>query len=98
MLDKSSPISLKVTHRTITTARNLSFRDGLKMELRIAVNFVGTADFKEGVRAVLIDKDFKPNWSKKSIYDVTDEDVDKFFKLIPAPLELRFRERVHNKL
>lgn len=98
ILNKNSPISLKVTHRTITTAKNLSFRNGLKMELRVAVNFVGTSDFKEGVRAVLIDKDFKPKWSKKSIYDVTDEDVEKFFKMIPAPYELKFKERIRNKL
>lgn len=98
ILKKLSPISLKVTHRCMTTARNLSFRDGLKMEHRVAVNFVNTDDFKEGVRAILIDKDFKPKWSKKSIYDVKDEDVDKFFKLAPAQYELIFKERVHSKL
>lgn len=98
ILKKNSPISLKVTHLSLTTARNLSMRDCLKMEMIICVNFVGDSDFEEGIRAVLLDKDFKPKWSKKSIYDVRKEDVEKFFKPIPEPYKLRFRERVKNHL
>lgn len=36
-------------------------------------------DFYEGVRAQLIDKDGKPQWSRQ-LQDVTKEEVDKFFK------------------
>ncbi|XP_037052240.1 3-hydroxyisobutyryl-CoA hydrolase, mitochondrial-like [Bradysia coprophila] len=97
-LKKNSPTSLKVAHRAITTGRNLSMRDCLKMELRISVNFVGVGDFREGVRAILVDKDFKPQWSKNSIYEVTKEDVDRFFKSIPELYELRFRNRVASRL
>lgn len=97
-LQRNSPISLKVTHRSITAGKNISLRDCLKMEMRVVVNHTGCSDFKEGVRAILIDKDFKPKWSRKSIYDVTKEDVDRFFKPLPEPYELRFEENVNSKL
>lgn len=93
ILKRNSPTSLKITHRSITTGRNICLRDCLKMEMHIVVNHTTEDnDFKEGVRAVLIDKDFKPRWSRKSIYDVTKEDVDKFFKPVTNRNELRFEE------
>lgn len=97
-LKRNSPISLKVTHRSITAGKNIALRDCLKMEMRLVVNHTAGSDFKEGVRAILIDKDFKPKWSRKSIYDVTKEDVDRFFKPLPEPYELRFEENVNSKL
>lgn len=39
---------------------------------------IAAADFREGIRAVLIDKDNKPNWSK-ALDQVKQEDVDKYF-------------------
>lgn len=97
-LKRNSPTSLKITHRSITTGKNISLRDCLKMEMRLVVNHTEGSDFKEGVRAVLIDKDFKPKWSRKSIYDVTVDDVERFFKPLPKPYELRFEGDVACKL
>ena len=37
-------------------------------------------DFYEGVRAILVDKDFKPKWSPNKIEDVTDKLVSSHFK------------------
>lgn len=98
ILKRNSPTSLKVTHRSITTGRNISLRDCLKMEMRVVVNYTEGSEFKEGVRAVLIDKDFKPKWSRKSIYDVTEKDVERFFKVIPEQYELIFEDTLPNKL
>lgn len=97
-LKRNSPTSLKITHRSLTTGKNISLRDCLKMEMRLVVNHTESSDFKEGVRAVLIDRDFKPKWSRKSIYDVTGDDVERFFKPLPKPYELRFEENVDCKL
>lgn len=98
ILKRNSPTSLKITHRILTTGKSLSLRDGLKLEMRLVVNHSEGNDLKEGVRAVLIDKDFKPKWSRKSIYDVTDEDVERFFNPLPKQYELTFEETVKNKL
>lgn len=97
-LDRKSPTALKVTHRSITKGRNMSLRDCLKMEMRLAIHHANGRDFKEGVRAVLVDKDFKPKWSRKSIHDVTEEDVEKFFKPLPEAYDLKFEETIKYKL
>lgn len=87
-LNKMSPISLKVVHRSLQMAKTLSLQDCLKMEFRLAIHHNAKSDLKEGARAVLIEKDFKPKWSRKSIYDVTEEDVARFFQLLSDGDEL----------
>ena len=37
-------------------------------------------DFKEGIRAVLVDKDGAPQWNPSTIDDVTDESIDCYFQ------------------
>ena len=87
-LKRMSPTSLKVTHRSINLGRNLSMRECLKMELRLVHNHITLpSDLKEGCRAVLIDKDNKPNWNPKTLTEVTDEHVRSFFKFIPEEYE-----------
>lgn len=99
ILNVKSPTSLKVSHRSITTGRNIPLRDCLKMEMCLTMNYsIGGGDVKEGVRAVLVGKDLKPIWSRKSIYDVTDEDVERFFEPVPKKYELTFEEIIKNKL
>lgn len=89
-LNRMSPISLKVCHRSLLIAKHLSLQDCLKMEFRLAVHHNTKSDLQEGARAVLIEKDFKPKWSRKSIYDVTEDDVARFFERLPETDELVF--------
>ncbi|CRK88952.1 CLUMA_CG002549, isoform A [Clunio marinus] len=89
-LNKMSPTSLKVVHRSFLLGKNLSLRDCLRMEFRLVLHSHIKSDFKEGVRAMLIDKDNKPKWSRKTIYDVTKDDVDRFFQPSPDGDELTF--------
>lgn len=94
VLNKMSPTSLKVTHRSITNGKKLPLHECLKMEFRLAVNHaVLESDFREGTRAVLVDKDNKPKWNPAKIQDVKPEHVDKFFKPIPDGEELTFESR-----
>lgn len=95
-LSRKLPTSLKVSHRSLTTGRNISLRDCLKLEMLLTVNYVGNKDLKEGCRALLIEKDFKPKWNRKSIYDVTEDDVQICFK--PNGHELQFVETLKCKL
>ena len=41
---------------------------------------VEIGDFFEGVRAMLVDKDRKPNWKPKNIQDVDETRVNLFFE------------------
>jgi enoyl-CoA hydratase len=45
---------------------------------------VRTHDFREGVRALLIDKDNTPQWDPPSPAEVTDAMLDELFAPLPA--------------
>lgn len=93
-LNKMSPTSLKVTLRSLINGKKLPLRDCLKMEFCTAIHFViESKDFREGTRAVLIDKDFKPKWNPPRLTEVTEEHVARFFKPLPDGDELTFETR-----
>jgi hypothetical protein len=48
----------------------------VKWELILALQSVRHPDFSEGIRAMVIDKDFKPKWQHDSVNDVTDEWIE----------------------
>lgn len=92
-LNKMSPTSLKVSHRTIKSGRKMPARDCLKMEYLVCINHFENSDLKEGCRAILIDKDFKPNWNPKTIQEVSEANVARFFKPLADGDELTFESR-----
>ena len=47
-------------------------------------------DFKEGVRALLVDKDGSPVWSPASLQDVSDAEIQKYFANLETSKELSF--------
>ena len=74
-----SPISLKVTHRQLRLGASLSFGQAMTMEFRLSQRFCAAPDFREGVRAAVIDKDRNPQWRPASLADVGEADVDAYF-------------------
>lgn len=79
-LSKKSPTSLKVTLEQIRrggVAKN--FAETMQMEYRMSQHFALGHDFPEGVRALLVDKDHKPNWDPDKIEDVSDSLVKSYF-------------------
>ena len=60
---KKSPIACKVSLKLLDESPyQLHFVDEMRMEYGVMVRLIHHPDFKEGVRALLIDKDNKPNW------------------------------------
>ena len=58
-----SPMACKVSLKLLVESPyQLHFVDEMRMEYGIMVRLIHHPDFKEGVRALLIDKDNKPNW------------------------------------
>ena len=49
-------------------------------------------DAKEGIRAMLVEKDKKPIWRHKSIGEVSNEEVDRLFTLRYGPSYDTFNE------
>lgn len=79
-LREKSPTSMKVTLKLLRTARkSSSLKDTLVQEYRAALTVFESAEFVEGVRAAIIDKDRKPKWSPADITDVTDDIVARYF-------------------
>ncbi len=75
-----SPTSLKVTLRALHEAQSLpSLEACLEQEYRLAMVFMRSHDFREGVRAAVIDKDRHPAWDPRTLADVTAGAIDLFF-------------------
>jgi len=83
-MKSKSPLSMKVTHRQLSTGGSLSFEECMKLEWRACNRFAKTPDFYEGVRALLIDKDNKPNWQPATLADVSTDLVESYFAPLPG--------------
>lgn len=58
------PVTAALTHALYHKVTNLSLEQVLYLETNVAVHCAANPDFKEGVRALLIDKDRNPQWSR----------------------------------
>ena len=85
-----SPMACKVSLKLLVESPyQLHFVDEMRMEYGIMVRLIHHPDFREGVRALLIDKDNKPNWHPTNPAVIGDADVAAFFE--PLPLEEQWR-------
>jgi enoyl-CoA hydratase len=85
ILNEKSPRGMVVTLRLLRLARGASMLEQcLVREYRAALEVFKSDDFREGVRAAVIDKDRNPKWSPARIEDVTSEMVAPYFAEIGA--------------
>ena len=84
-----SPTSLKITLRQLTIGRDYDLDAALALEYRLTQHIMAGHDFYEGVRAMLIDRDRKPQWRPATLVEVTNSMVDAHFTPI-GDRELRF--------
>jgi enoyl-CoA hydratase len=79
-LQTKSPTSLKVALKLLRMARaSASLEQCLVDEYRAALQVFESADFVEGIRAAVIDKDRNPQWQPARIEEVTPQIIDKYF-------------------
>jgi enoyl-CoA hydratase len=91
-LGEKSPRGMVVTLKLLRLARHASsLEECLVREYRAALEVFRSDDFREGVRAAVIDKDRNPRWSPARIEDVTAEMVAPYFAEIGAD-ELVFNQ------
>ena len=82
--ESKSPLSCKVSLRLLAEgATRANFTDEMRAEYALAGRVVRTHDFREGVRALLIDKDNAPQWDPATPEEVTDEMLDVLFEPLP---------------
>eukprot|EP01121_Diplochlamys_sp_Union-15-3_P013770 TRINITY_DN4323_c0_g1_i1.p1 TRINITY_DN4323_c0_g1~~TRINITY_DN4323_c0_g1_i1.p1 ORF type:complete len:265 (-),score=37.26 TRINITY_DN4323_c0_g1_i1:3-737(-) len=97
-LSKMSPTSLKVVFSQIKRGSKLNLGECFKMEYRMSQQFMKQNDFREGVRALLVDKDKNPRWKPATIKEVTDTMVEEYFKPLSPEHELPIEDRHYSKL
>jgi enoyl-CoA hydratase len=84
-LNEKSPRGMVVTLKLLRLARAASsLEECLVREYRAALQVFASDDFREGVRAAVIDKDRNPKWSPSRIEEVTPEMVAPYFAEIGA--------------
>ena len=87
MLEKS-PTSQAIALKQMALGATVDFDEALRMDYRIVSRICRGHDFYEGVRAVIVDKDNRPNWAPPP----SPAEIDAYF----APLgesELKFPAR-----
>ena len=95
-LNEKSPRGMVVTLKLLRLARqSRSLEECLVREYRAALEVFRSDDFREGVRAAVIDKDRNPQWSPPRIEDVTPAMLAPYFAEIGAD-ELVFMNQNKN--
>lgn len=88
-IEAKSPTSLKLTLRALREARGLAtLQDCLRLEYRLMCRILPGHDFREGVRAAVIDKDRAPKWRPAGLGEVSPKVLDAHFAPL-GPDELR---------
>jgi enoyl-CoA hydratase/carnithine racemase len=84
---KLSPLSMAITLEQLKRCANRSFEDAMIIEYRMSQYCMRPDhDFFEGVRALLMDKDQKPNWNPPTIDAVPPAMVDAHFQPVANDL------------
>ncbi|KFZ80969.1 3-hydroxyisobutyryl-CoA hydrolase [Amycolatopsis sp. MJM2582] len=79
-IEAKSPTALKVTLRALRSAAAMpDLETVLAQEYRISAHALSSAEFAEGIRAQIIDKDRAPKWSPATLSEVDDRIVDAYF-------------------
>ena len=73
------PMTYRLVYEQIKRARHLSLKQVFIMELIMSTRCAMNGDLQEGIRALLIDKDGKPQWTVKSVKEITNEQIELFF-------------------
>lgn len=89
---RGSPISIYISLEQMNKGKYLSLERCLEMEFGMLGFFLrGKADFYEGVRAKLIDKDGEPDWKHKTIDEVCRADSENARSVL---LSIKFHDLV----
>jgi enoyl-CoA hydratase len=91
LLRQRSPLMLHVTLEQIRRARGMGLAEDLRMERDMVrrcfhPRFADASETVEGIRALVVDKDHRPQWSPSRLEDVGPEVTASFFES-PWPVQ-----------
>ncbi|MFT2092005.1 enoyl-CoA hydratase/isomerase family protein [Paraglaciecola sp. 2405UD69-4] len=81
-LSNGSAVAAHIVFEQLRRGKNMSLAECLRMELGLSCKSGEFGEFQEGVRALLVDKDGKPNWKYKTVEEVPESVVKYFFEAI----------------
>lgn len=70
------PATAHIIMRQLQLGQNMTLKEVVKWELILALQSVRHPDFSEGIRAMVVDKDFQPKWQHRSVSNVPSEWVE----------------------
>jgi len=79
-LKNGSSLSAQLAYLQLEHGQGMSLAECFRMELNLAVKCGHFGEFREGVRALLIDKDNSPKWQYASVDAIDEKAVAWFFK------------------
>lgn len=79
-LSYGSPTSAYLIHQQLLRTKGMPLQDVFNFEYNLAIACCAQGDFVEGVRALLIDKDRKPEWKFKQLEEIDQCYIDSFFE------------------
>lgn len=74
-----SPTSVKVAFAHYHGTQDASFDEIIERDYTIACHFMRGHDFKEGIRAKLVEKDNAPQWTPNTFEAVDNKDIENYF-------------------
>jgi len=81
ILARKSPTSMKLTLRLLRAGRSsANLQQCLQREFDASHAVLASAEFYEGVRAAVVDKDRNPKWHPPTVQEVTQALVDSYFQ------------------
>jgi enoyl-CoA hydratase len=92
-IEAKSPTSVKVTLASLRRVKGLTLDETLAQEYRVGLRFLAAPDFREGIRAQVVDKDRTPRWNPPTLAGVRPEQVERFFEPLGSrELDLGLKE------
>ncbi|MDT0195322.1 enoyl-CoA hydratase/isomerase family protein [Arthrobacter sp. AB6] len=79
-IEAKSPTSVKVTLASLRRVKGRTLDEALVQEYRVGLRFLSAPDFREGIRAQVVDKDRNPRWKPPTLAEVEPGLVDRFFE------------------
>ncbi|MFJ3525535.1 enoyl-CoA hydratase/isomerase family protein [Pseudomonas sp. NPDC090203] len=79
LMKTRSPLAMAVTLELLRRGRHLPLESCFSLELHLDRQWFERGDLIEGVRALIVDKDKKPQWSPSSVQALNPEHVASFF-------------------
>lgn len=79
LINNRSPLAVSVTLELLRRGRTLSLADCFRLEKHLSEQWFEKGDLMEGVRALLVDKDKRPQWNPPTLVEMTPQRVEAFF-------------------